>query len=81
MSEYRYRETYPGMTGEGPVVVYQYGKRVSEVLEDSNAAFVWLLKHQGQSVEWALQNGGFSVRPAPEAASEPDAASGAEPRR
>jgi hypothetical protein len=43
-----------------PVIVKQYGKQVAEVADD-NAAFEWLLKHQGQSVSYALRHGGYSV--------------------
>jgi YD repeat-containing protein len=43
-----------------PVTITRDGKKVAEV-EDSNAAFEWLLKHQGQSVHYALKHGGYCV--------------------
>ncbi len=47
----------------GPMVITRDGKDVSPVVEGS-AAFSWLLRHQGQSVEYALRYGGYSARPA-----------------
>jgi len=42
------------------VIIKRDGKPVAEV-EDSNAAFEWLLRHQGQSVDYAIRHGGYSV--------------------
>ena len=42
------------------VLVKRDGKTVAEV-EDSNAAFVWLLRHQSQSVSWAIKYEGYTV--------------------
>jgi hypothetical protein len=36
--------------------------------EDENSAFHWLLKHQGQSVEWALRYEGWSFAESPSSA-------------
>jgi hypothetical protein len=43
-----------------PVLVKRDGQTVAEV-EDSNAAFVWLLSHQPQSVSWAIRYEGYTV--------------------
>jgi hypothetical protein len=42
------------------VIIKQDGKQVAEV-EHSNAAFEWLLRHQGQSVSYAMRYGGYTV--------------------
>lgn len=42
------------------VIIKRDGKQVAEVA-DSNAAFEWLLKHQGQSVDYAIRHGGYTV--------------------
>jgi hypothetical protein len=42
------------------VTITKDGKQVAEV-EDDNAAVAWLLKHQGQSVHYALKYGGYRV--------------------
>lgn len=43
-----------------PVQVRRDGKVMAEV-EDSNAAFAWLLRHQGMSTDWAIRHEGWSV--------------------
>ena len=43
-----------------PVTITKDGEKVAEV-EDSNAAFEWLLKHQGQSTHYALRYGGYKI--------------------
>lgn len=42
------------------VTITRDGKPVAEVA-DSNAAFKWLLQHQGQSVDWAMKYEGYRV--------------------
>lgn len=42
------------------VTITRDGKKVAEV-KDSNAAFVWLLEHQPQSVDWAIKHDGYAV--------------------
>lgn len=42
-------------------VVKRDGKPVSPVLPDENAAFAWLLHHQGMSTDWALKHEGYSI--------------------
>ncbi len=42
------------------VIILQDGRQVAEVA-DSNAAFAWLLRHQGQSVDYAIRWGGYRV--------------------
>ncbi len=42
------------------VIIKRDGKEIARV-EDSNAAFTWLLKHQPMSVDWALKYEGYSV--------------------
>lgn len=42
------------------VIIKQDGKQVAEVADD-NAALEWILKHQGQSVSYALRWAGYSV--------------------
>lgn len=42
------------------VIITHDGETVAEV-EDGNAAFRWLLRHQGQSVDYALRWGGYRV--------------------
>lgn len=42
------------------ITITRFGKKVAEV-EDSNAAFKWLLQHQGQSTEWAIRYEGYRV--------------------
>jgi hypothetical protein len=46
--------------GTPAVQVRRDGKVMAEV-EDSNAAFAWLLRNQGQSVDWAIKHEGWSV--------------------
>jgi hypothetical protein len=43
-----------------PVQVRRDGKVMAEV-EDSNAAFAWLLRHQSFSTDWAIKYEGWSV--------------------
>jgi hypothetical protein len=45
--------------------VYQYGKPVSPLMAHENGCFVWTLKHQGQSVDYALRDGGYSWKQVP----------------
>lgn len=53
------------------------GETVAEV-SDANEAFTWLLQHQGQSVDYALKHGGYSIetpgepRPSTMAEMEPE---------
>lgn len=42
------------------VIISRDGKPLAEV-EDSNAAFEWLLKHQPQSVDWAIRYEGYRI--------------------
>lgn len=42
------------------VKVTRDGKTVAEV-ETGSDAFIWLLRHQGQSVNYALRYGGYNV--------------------
>ena len=63
----------PGSTStvrraDGPVVVSRGGNVVSGVLDSRDAAFSWLLRHQGNSVTYAIKHGGYRVAPAPEPA-------------
>ncbi len=44
-----------------PWFVSRDGIRVSEYLESEDAAWVWVLKHQGMSVDWALRYSGYSI--------------------
>lgn len=44
-------------------IVWKDGVPLKEV-DDENAAFAFVLKHQGQSVDYALKHGGYSVGPA-----------------
>lgn len=44
------------------VVVTRDGQDVSPVLADENEAFSWLLRHQGQSVDWATRYEGYGFR-------------------
>lgn len=55
--------TYDALNWPGPLYVTCDGRVVARVA-DSEAAFQWILKHQGQSVGWALAHG-YGVRPAP----------------
>ena len=48
----------------GPMVVQRDGVDVSPVFAQQNDAFAWILRHQGQSVDYALQYGGYRVVPA-----------------
>jgi hypothetical protein len=57
-------DVYADIPSRGKVRVYKDGEPVTEVLKDGNAAFTWLLRHQGQSVDYALRHGGYSVRSA-----------------
>ena len=41
------------------VYVTRDGKRVSPALPDENAAYAWLLRHQGQSTHYATTYGGY----------------------
>lgn len=41
--------------------VHRDGKPVSPTLESENDAFVWLLRHQGQSVDYATRYGGYAI--------------------
>ena len=41
--------------------VHRDGQPVSPLLADRDAAFVWLLKHQGQSVDYATRYGGYAI--------------------
>lgn len=51
------------MTTPAPVKVHvtRDGVPVSPVLDSENAAFVWLLRHQGQSVDYATLHGGYKI--------------------
>lgn len=53
---------YAPLNSPGPCVVTKDGKEVSPVLDNGDAAFSWILRHQGQSVEYALRWGGYSVK-------------------
>jgi hypothetical protein len=44
-----------------PSIVTRDGKPVSPVLDDENAAFAWLLRHQPMSTDWAIQHEGYAV--------------------
>lgn len=48
------------MRKSAAVIVKHDGEEVARV-EDENAAFIWLLRHQGQSVDYALKYGGYTV--------------------
>lgn len=41
--------------------VLRDNERVSPELPNGNAAFVWILKHQSMSVEWAMRYEGYAV--------------------
>ncbi len=41
--------------------VAHYGKPVTGGMSE-NDCFVWLLKHQGQSVDYAINHGGYSIQ-------------------
>lgn len=41
--------------------VHRDGEPVSPVLDSENAAFGWLLRHQGQSVDYATRYGGYAI--------------------
>lgn len=43
-------------------IVWKDGLPLKEV-EDENAAFVFILSHQGQSFHYATTEGGYAVRP------------------
>lgn len=53
---------YAALNIPGPCVVTRDGKEVSPVLDNGDAAWTWILRHQGQSVEYALRYGGYSVK-------------------
>lgn len=42
-------------------IVTRDGKAVSPVLDDADAASVWLLKHQPMSTDWAFQHEGYAI--------------------
>lgn len=44
-------------------IVWKDGRPLKE-LDDENAAFAWLLSHQGQSVDYATKHGGYEIAPA-----------------
>lgn len=44
----------------GKVVVTRDGQPLA-IRDDENAAFAWLLKHQGQSVDWATTYEGYAL--------------------
>lgn len=52
-----------GITCPVSVVVKRDGKVVSPILADEDAAYAWLLHHQGMSVAWALAHEGYSIEP------------------
>ena len=39
------------------------GRQVSPMLDGENAAWTWILKHQGQSVDWAMKYEGYAIVP------------------
>ena len=41
--------------------VFRDGKSISPVLDSENSAWVWLQKHQGMSVDWALRYEGYTI--------------------
>jgi hypothetical protein len=51
-------------------VVTRDGQAVSPVLEDEDAAFVWLLKHQPMSTDWAIKYEGYAIVDAAELAAQ-----------
>lgn len=57
------RRFWLNVIGEGPVDISYKGSVVARV-DNPDAAFCWLLRNQGQSVAYALQYGGYSVRSA-----------------
>ncbi len=42
-------------------IVTRDGKPVSPLLDDENAAFAWLLKHQPMSTDWAIKYEGYAI--------------------
>lgn len=52
--------TYPPLPA-GPVVVTLDGEPMTDVLDNADDAFVWLIRHQGQSVSYALRYGGYKI--------------------
>ncbi|MFA5712330.1 hypothetical protein [Mycolicibacterium sp.] len=49
------------MTGQFQVTLD--GEVVSPLLESENAAFGWLHRHQGHSVDYATRYGGYKIEP------------------
>ncbi|WP_165588976.1 hypothetical protein [Mycolicibacterium conceptionense] len=45
----------------GKVQVHRDGQPVSEVLDDENAAYAWLHRHQSASADHALRYEGYSI--------------------
>lgn len=56
---YNGQNLYPEI--EGPVDVTRDGEVVAKV-SDQNAAFAYILEHQGMSVDWALRYEGWGMR-------------------
>ncbi len=42
-------------------VVTQDGSQVSPALASEDEAWAWLLRHQGQSTDYALRYGGYAI--------------------
>jgi hypothetical protein len=63
------RDQYPSISAipaNVPVEIYRDGELVTTV-EDTNAAFKWLLGHTHGSVSYALCHGGYWCKAAPAA--------------
>jgi len=42
-------------------IVTRDGEPVSPLLDDENAAFAWLLRHQSMSTDWAIKYEGYAI--------------------
>jgi hypothetical protein len=55
-----------GADQDGPVIITKDGRRIGHPrLENENAAWSFLLSWQGQSVQYALEHGGYAIVPVP----------------
>ena len=54
------KSAWPELKNESVEILYN--GELKATVADPNEAFVWLLKHQGGSTDYALRYGGCSVR-------------------
>lgn len=64
MTEYAHGHEVPtdDPTPERPHYAARDGVRVSPYCASENEAWMWILKHQGMSVDWAMKYEGYSLR-------------------